>query len=159
MITLLTLLLAPLALAGEINCSLNSYYSHLTVSWNETQLKVRVETPRGYSSMPQFEAPMAPEFFYMLERQAKELESLGKDFTYTWARSQCEFSKDDPWLVYCHGKATSEKEVKALSFTTAKIEEKSLSGAQTTLRARFIFDKESMYFAAIPFPLTHCRKN
>jgi len=140
----------------------NHYYSRLKISWNEEKVRVQVENPRGYLAMPQFEAPMAPEMMKIMEMQTRELSGLGDLFSYEWKRSQCELSPDDSWLISCGGAVEAEQkenDVRALMFTTAHIEEKSLSGENKVLRLRFIFEKgKSMFFSAIPFPITLCRK-
>jgi hypothetical protein len=60
-------------------------------------------------------------------------------------------------LVSCHGGSKERTEgIKAMSFTTARIEENSLSGKTSVLRLRFIFEKSSFFFVALPFPTVSC---
>jgi hypothetical protein len=158
---LLTLTSSPASFAGELSCFLNSYYSQVQVQWTEESLRVKVNTPRGYEAMPQFEAPMPPEMLKFMEHQASELSGLGSSFTYQWQRSQCEISGDNPALFSCHGPVAAEESgnpVKAALVTSAQIEEKSLSGTNRVLRVRFIFNAgKGLYFVAIPFPEHACR--
>lgn len=143
---------------GSLTCSVNEFYSRFWLKWDEKTVSVEVHNPRGFKGMPQMEAPFSLENIPFLEFQSKELEGLGESFIYKWDRSQCEFSEKSQWLVSCHGKVSAEPDngVNALSFTTAQIEEKSLSGDFSVLRLRFIFGKSSMFFVAMPFPLKDC---
>ncbi len=150
------------AQAGEISCYVNEFYSSMKVTWDEKNVTAEVKNPRGYSSMPQFEAPLAADAFALMKMQAEQLGGLGPEFAYQWERSQCDFAKEDSWLVSCHGASKSlrgDNGVKGALFTTARIEETSLSGSQHLLRLRFIFDKGSLFFAALPFPLQFCQVN
>lgn len=156
----LTLLLPSLASAGEINCWVHERYSRMQITWNETTVTAQVENPSGFAGMPQFEMPISLDSIPMMKLQSERLAGLGEKFSYQWERKLCEFSKEDPWLVSCHGPSQSvggENGVKALLFTTARIEESSLTGKQSTLRLRFIFGKDGgMHFAALPFPVPSC---
>lgn len=155
---ILLFLFSLTAQAGGITCFVVPQYSRFWIKWDDKTVSVEVENPRGVKSMPQMEAPFAEEHIPTLQFQAKELESLPNRFTYRWPKEKCDFSPTDKWLVSCHGKARSEPEskVEAMSFTTARIEESSLSGEFSQLRLRFIFSAGSMFFSALPFPLQKC---
>jgi hypothetical protein len=158
--TFLFLLLLPFsAQAGTISCAVDPLYTQAWIRWDEKTVSVEVYNPRGFKSMPQMEAPFSQESIPFLETQSKQLETLGGRFVYSWERKQCEFSPDDKWLVTCHGGAKSgpDNGIQAASFTTAHIEEKSLSANFSVFRLRMLFDKSSLYFAAIPFPLERCQ--
>lgn len=149
-----------LAHAGEIRCELNRYYSRMLVSWDEKNVNVRVENPRGFKAMPQMEMPVSQSSIPMLEQQSAELAGLGSGFEYKWDKKKCKWSDESKWLVSCEGggeKVGEDNGVKAALFTTAIINEKSLSGKQETLRLRFIFEHRSLYFVAIPFPTQFCK--
>lgn len=155
---LFLLLLAPsFAQAAGISCSLNRFYSQFRLEWDDQTVTIEVDNPRGFKSMPQLEAPVSQDSIPLLELQSKELAALGDHFVYSWNKNQCEWSKDDKMLVSCHG-GSKEKvnDIRAMSFTTARIEENSLSGKTSVLRLRFILDKSNLYFVAMPFPAMSC---
>lgn len=145
------------ASAGGVTCYVNQFYSRFWLKWNDTTVTMEVDNPRGFKGMPQMEAPFSQESIPMLEFQSKELSALGDRFVYSWDRGQCEWSKDDKFLVSCHGGSKERvNDIRAMSFTTARIEENSLSGKHSVLRLRFIFDKSSLFFVALPFPTVSC---
>lgn len=156
---LIVLSAAGAARAGEITCQVNGIYSRMNIRWDEKTVDVLVVNPRGFDWMPQMEAPFALRDLGLLKAQSDQLQGLGSEFEYAWKRESCEFSKDDGWLISCHAPVNAvgkDNGVQAALFTTARIDEKSLSGAQSTLRLRFIFSNGGMYFVAIPFPLQAC---
>lgn len=157
---LIVSLSAVFAQAGEITCMVNGVYSRMKVSWDDNGVTVRVTNPRGFDWMPQMEAPFALRDYGLLKMQSDQLKGLGSEFEYTWKRENCEFSPANPWLVSCHARVNSngpDNGVKGALFTTAQIDETSLSGQQSTLRLRFIFDNGGLYFVAIPFPMQFCQ--
>lgn len=148
-----------LSFAGGMRCDLNAYYSRMDISWDEQSVNVKVENPRGFKWMPQLEMPVSQASISMLEQQSAELAGLGSGFEYRWDKKKCKWGADNKWLVSCEGSGEQVGEnngVKAALFTTALINEVSLSGKQETLRLRFIFDHKSLYFVAIPFPTKFC---
>lgn len=152
---------AGFARAGEINCQINGLYSRMGVAWDDATVSVHVENPRGFEWMPQMEAPFALRDLGLLKAQSDRLQGLGSAFAYTWKRENCEFSPTNPWLLMCHARVSADGKdngVKAALFTTAQIDENSLSGQQSTLRLRFIFENGGMYFVAIPFPMASCTR-
>lgn len=150
-------LLPSLAQAGGLTCSVNQYYSRFWLKWNDSTVTMEVYNPRGFKGMPQMEAPFSQESIPMLEFQSKELSALGESFVFSWDKKQCEWSKDDQILVSCHGGSKDRVNgIRAMSFTTARIEENSLSGKNSLLRLRFIFEKSSLFFVAMPFPKGSC---
>lgn len=155
------LLLPLFSHAGEISCDLNRYYSRMNIVWDENHVNVKVENPRGFKNMPQMEMPVSEATIPMLQKQSADLAPLGDAFEYRWDRKKCKWSEDNKWLVSCEGRGEKVGEdigVGAALFTTAVINEVSLSGKQETLRLRFIFDKDNLYFVAIPFPTQFCKK-
>lgn len=167
-ISLLSLLLITVAteayataLSGQLFCGINSFYSTLKIDWNLERLQIRIENPRGYEAMPQFEAPISPELFKSMEMQTRDLAGLGSVFIYEWPMSKCQFSNSDPYQLACRGRGTLIKGpegVEALSLSTAALTESSLNGDSQVIRARLIFGvNNKMYFVAIPFPREKCR--
>lgn len=151
------LLIPGLAQAASLGCYVNQYYSQFWLSWDDKSVSLEVDNPRGFKAMPQMEAPVSQDTIPMLEFQSRELSPLGDRFVYRWDKSQCEWSKDDKMLVSCHGGSKERvNDIRAMSFTTARIEENSLSGKNSVLRLRFIFEKSSLFFVAMPFPAINC---
>jgi hypothetical protein len=147
------------AQAGQIHCKINDLYPEMWVVWDASQVTATVHSP-SYESMPQFEAPLSPNMLPLMNQQVGDLKGLGTDFAFRWEKTRCQFAKDDPWLVSSDGKSEQTKGssgIDALLFTTAHIDENSLSGKNSLLRLRFIFQgKGGMYFSALPFPTAYC---
>jgi hypothetical protein len=159
-IIVLMLLSASSAQAGEINCFLNGFYSRAKVQWDKEFVSVTIHNPRGFKAMPQMESPMSEDMIPMLKMQSENLAALGSRFEYKWPRSQCKWAANDQRLLSCEGAANSvgeDNQIQARIFTTARVDEDSLSGAFSRLRFRFIFKSQGLYFVAIPFPADFCK--
>lgn len=154
------LTLANQAHAGEMHCFLNGFYSRVTILWDKEKVNVTVHNPRGFKAMPQMESPMTEDMIPMLQMQSKNLEALGSRFEYQWPREKCQWSAKDKRLLSCEGGVNAmggDNGVQARMFTTARIDEDSLSGAFSRLRFRFVFQNQGLYFVAIPFPADFCQ--
>lgn len=157
---LLLLVLPVHVFAKGLACMPDTHATRTQISWNEKEVVLRVENPMGYSHMPQMEA-VGESSISFLKMQTEDLKKLGDFYEYHWDRSSCKMSDTDEWLISCQGLSHAtqkDNDISSLGFTTARLEEQSLSGKQTSFRTRITFDSANIYFVTLPAPMEGCWK-
>ncbi|MFN8792440.1 MAG: hypothetical protein ACK5Y2_13380 [Bdellovibrionales bacterium] len=146
-------------------CQTNPQDVRVEIQQIQDQVRLRVQTPLGYSYLPQFEAGARSAELPWMRYQAEQLTSLGKDFEVAWPASSCRFevhkSKANTRLE-CSGPALAE--VRGVSFYSAqvtRVTESSFAGVFRTRRLRLVVGRQGnqgpdTFFVSIPVAESFC---
>jgi hypothetical protein len=123
------------------------------------EIRVTIEVPDGYESMPQLEGPLSASQLPFLHMQADDLSILGNRFTLTWKESDCEtFDPANRWLICSRPGRSSVAGVNVLTVASFKTTEENPNGQYVQHKMRLTLEREgNTYFVTFVFPEKSCR--
>ena len=146
-------------------CQSNPQDVRLEVRQIQDQVRLKVQTPLGYSYLPQFEAGARAAELPWMRYQAEQLAVLGREFEVIWPMSSCRFEvhkTKSGTRLECSGPALAE--VRGVSFYSAqvtRITEASFAGVFSTRRLRLVVSRvgnqgPDTFFVSIPVAESFC---
>lgn len=140
-------------------CSADPRSSRLQVVWNDSQIRVNILNPSGYSMMPQMEGPLTQFLIPFFKMQAEDLQAIGDQIEFIWPREKCQVNaRGNVFAMDCSGSVQSSvaSGITASSLSSTSIEETSAQDVTKKMKYRFVLEQTNFYFVSLEFPLSSC---